>query len=98
MQPHRYGRLLGYAGLLGGDAVLNPASFTGSPCPIWATPLAWLQSSLRGCVVLDAGLAAPVLARAPGAFQCKGEDHARWLVESGAVALEKLLVPARAAA
>jgi hypothetical protein len=96
--PHRFGAYLGYAGLLGGDAVMNPASFSESPCPIWATPLSWLQSSLRGCVVLDAKLAASILARAPGQFQCENVDHCRWLVESGAVDIAKLLVPWRAVA
>jgi hypothetical protein len=58
----------------------------------------WLQASLKGCVVLDAKLAAPILAQAPGKFQCEDEDHARWLVESKAVEMEKLLVPRRTAA
>lgn len=98
MRPNRYGTYLGYAGVLGADAILNPASFAESPCPIWATPLAWLQSDLRGCVVLNATLAAPVIAQAPGRFQCEDEEHARWLVESGTVPIEKLLVPRRTAA
>lgn len=98
MRPHRFGTYLGYAGLLGGDAALNPASFLVAPCPIWATPLAWLQSALNGCVVLNAALAAPVIARASGKFQCEDADHCKWLVESGAVPIEKLLVPRRAAA
>ena len=97
-RPHLYGTFFGHAGLLGGDAVLNPASFKEAPCPIWASPLAWLQSSLRGAVVLNAELAAPILARTPGLFQCEDADHARWLVESGAVAVDKLMVPARTAA
>jgi hypothetical protein len=96
--PHRFGTFLGYAALLGADAVLNPASFTESPCPIWASPLAWFRSGLRGCVVLNAALAAPIFARAPGKFQCEDEDHARWLVGTGAVTVENLLVPGRAAA
>jgi hypothetical protein len=85
------------AGLLGGDAAVNPASFVESPCPIWATPLAWLQSGLRGCVVVDPRLAAPILRQAPGRFQCEDEVQAGWLVETGAVALSELLVPARRA-
>jgi hypothetical protein len=98
MRPHRYGTFLGYAGLLGSDAALNPASFVESPCPIWATPLAWLQSGLKGCVVLNAALAAPIFAKAPGKFQCEHEAHARWLAESGAIRVDKLFVPRRAAA
>jgi hypothetical protein len=97
-RPHLYGTFFGHAALLGGDAVLNPASFVEAPCPIWTSPLAWLQSSLRGAVVLNAELAAPILARGPGLFQCEDADHARWLVESGAVAVDKLMVPGRTAA
>src|SRR5215213_8498356 len=78
MRPHRFGTFLGYAGLLGADAVLNPASFTEEPCPIWSVPLAWLQSGLKGCVVLHAELAAPILARAPGPFQCEDANHCKW--------------------
>jgi hypothetical protein len=96
MRPHRFGSYLGNAGLLGGDAALNPASFIYEPCPIWATPIAWLQSRLRGCVVLSPSLAAPIMVRAPGKFQCEDEIHARWLVEAGVVAVEKLMVPRRA--
>jgi hypothetical protein len=98
MRPHRYGTYLGHAGLVGADAVLNPASFVDEPCPIWATPLAWLQSNLRGCVVLDAELAAPILARVTGLFQCENADHARWLVESGTITVDRLMVPERTAA
>jgi hypothetical protein len=97
-RPHLYGTYLGYAGLLGGDAVLNPASFRESPCPIWTTPLALLQTGLRGTVVLAADLAAPIISQALGKFQCENEDHARWLVDSGAVCVENLLVPRRVAA
>jgi hypothetical protein len=97
-RPHLYGTYLGYAGLIGVGAVLDPASFSESPCPIWAMPLAWLQSGLKGCVVLNAALAAPILASAPGSFQCEDNDHARWLVESGAIPVEKLMVPQRSVA
>jgi hypothetical protein len=99
MRPCRFGTFLGNAGLLGSDAVLNPASFLrGEPCPIWATPIAWLQSGLRGCVILNSALAAETIAQAPGKFQCEDEHHARWLVESHTISVEKLLVPRRNAA
>jgi hypothetical protein len=94
-RPDIFGTYFEYAGLLGGDAVINPSSFIEAPCPIWGTPLAWLQSGLRGCVVLNPRLAAPILAQAPGFFQCEDEDHARWLVDEGAVVMNKLMVPAR---
>ena len=61
MRPEAFGSYFRYAGLLGGDAVVNPASFTEAPCPIWATPLAWLRGDLHGCVVLDPSMAAPIL-------------------------------------
>jgi hypothetical protein len=96
-RPDVYGTYFEYAGLLGADAVVDPASFDECPCPIWATPLAWLRADLRGCVVLNPCLAAPILAQAPGQFQCEDEEHARWLIDTGAVPISKLLVPARKA-
>jgi hypothetical protein len=71
-RPRAFATYLAFAGLLGGDAAINPASFVDGPCPIWASPLSWLQSDLRGCVVLRAEVAAPVLDQAPGKFQCEG--------------------------
>jgi len=97
-RPEVFGTYFEYAGLLGGDAAINPASFNEAPCPIWAAPLAWLQSGLRGCVVLNPWLAAPILAEAPGKFQCEDEDHARWLVDARDVAMNELMVPVRRAA
>ena len=94
-RPEVFGTYFEYAGLLGGDAVLNPASFIEDPCPIWATPLAWLQADLHGCVVLEPRLAAPILQQAPGPFQCEDDDQAGRLIDSGAVPISKLLVPAR---
>jgi hypothetical protein len=94
-RPEIFGTYFEYAGLLGGDATINPASFVEAPCPIWAAPLAWLQSGLRGCVVLNPRHAGPILAQAPGQFQCEDEEHARWLIDTGAVPISKLLVPAR---
>ena len=99
MHPETFAPYFGFAGLLGSDAVINPASFVEEPCPIWSTPLSWLQSDLRGCVVLNPFLAAPVLAQAPGSFQCEGKAHAQWLVGTGAIAALNLKIPmARAAA
>ncbi len=97
-RPQVFGTYFDYAGLLGGDAAINPASFIEAPCPIWAAPLSWLQSGLRGCVVLNPRLAARILVEAPGKFQCEDEGHARWLVETGAVAMDRLMVPMRRAA
>jgi len=94
-RPEMFAPHFGYAGLLGGDAAVNPASFVDAPCPIWATPLSWLQADLRGCVVLDPCLGAPILRQAPGPFQCENTDHAKWLVDSGAIAMSELWVPSR---
>jgi hypothetical protein len=96
-RPQAFGTYCGYAGLLGGDAAVNPASFIEAPCPIWATALAWLQADICGCVVLDPRSATPVLRQAPGQFQCEDEDHARWLIDTDAVPISELLVPARRA-
>ena len=97
MRPEAFGSFFGFAGLLGGDAAVNPASFIDEPCPIWSTPLSWLQADLHGCVVLDPRLAAPILRQAPGPFQCEDVDQAQWLVDTGAIAVSELLVPARRA-
>jgi hypothetical protein len=97
MRPEAFATFFGYAGLLGGDAVVNPASFVECPCPIWATPVAWLQANLRGCVVLEPRLAAPVLRQASGSFQCEDVAQAQWLVDTGAIAVNALLVPSRRA-
>jgi hypothetical protein len=84
-----------FAGLLGGDAAVNPASFVDGPCPIWANPVSWLRAGLRGCVVLHPELAAPVLDQAPGVFQCEDEEHARRLVGTHSLDPSRLLVRSR---
>ena len=97
--PEVFGTFFNFAGILGADAVVDPASFIEEPCPIWASPLAWLQSGLRGCVVLEPRLAATILRQAHGFFQCESREHAKWLVEGGAVAATNLKIPkSRAAA
>jgi hypothetical protein len=98
-RPEEFATYFGFAAVLGGDAACNPASFVDEPCPIWSMPLSWLQADLRGCVVLNSRLAGPILAAAPGCFQCKGREHAEWLVSGGAVAATNLKIPSvRAAA
>jgi hypothetical protein len=93
-EPDLFATYFGFAGVLGGDMALNPASFYIEPCPIWQNPLDWLRSDLKGCVILDTGLAAPLLRHAPGQFQCAGAHHAKWLIETGTIAADRLLVPA----
>ena len=63
-RPEEFATYFGFAAVLGGDAASNPASFVDEPCPIWSTPLSWLQADLRGCVVLNPRLAGPILAGA----------------------------------
>jgi len=84
-RPQDFGTYFGYAGLLGGDAAVNPASFAEEPCPIWWTPISWLQSGARGCVVLDPHVANPILTQAPGQFQCEDAEHVDLLIDSGAL-------------
>jgi hypothetical protein len=91
--PGEFATYFGFAAILGCDAAVNPASFVDEPCPIWSTPLSWLQADLRCCVVLNPRLAGPILAAAPGFFQCEGREHAEWLVHGGAVAAINLKVP-----
>ncbi|MET0530858.1 MAG: hypothetical protein ABW003_21395, partial [Microvirga sp.] len=95
--PGDFATYFGFAAVLGGDAAVNPASFVDEPCPIWSTPLSLLQADLRGCVVLDPRLAAPILRQAPAPFQCEDVGQAQWLVDTGAIAVSELLVPARRA-
>jgi hypothetical protein len=97
-RPEEFATYFGFAAVLGGDAAVNPASFIDEPCPIWSMPLSWLQADLRGCVVLTPRLAGPILAAAPGFFQCERREHAEWLVRGGAVAATNLKVPSTRAA
>jgi hypothetical protein len=97
-RPEEFATYFGFAAILGCDAAVNPASFVDEPCPIWSTPLSWLQADLRGCVVLNPRLAGPILAAAPGFFQYEGREHTEWLVHGGADAAVNLKVPSAKAA
>ena len=69
VQPAKFRTMLRLGGLLGANEVDNPASYwNGTPCPLWTTPLRWLQEGCRGAVVLDAALARPLLVVAPGSL------------------------------
>lgn len=92
--PSVFGTLLHQASLLGADRVLNPASYYGEkPCPLWRTPLAWLQAGCEGGCVLAAIPAATVLARAPGLLAAENTAHGRELVNGGALPEHKIVVP-----
>ncbi len=90
--PERFGTFLNQAGLCGTSAVLNPASFYSGPCPLWSTPLRWLQAGCQGGCVLDADLARPVLSKAPGKLLVESLDNARALVAAGVVSANKLTI------
>lgn len=93
-EPEIFGTLLSQAPLLGADRVLNPATYyADQPCPLWRTPLRWLQEGCQGAVVVQAIPASVVLARAPGMFAAEDIEHADELVRSGAAKPSKLLVP-----
>ena len=96
-RPEEFATYFGFAGLLGGDAAVNPASFIEAPCPIWATPLAWLQADLRGCVVLNPRLAAPILASGSRPVPMRRCRACAMAGGHGAIAVSELLVPARRA-
>jgi hypothetical protein len=100
VDSERFGTFLGLAGLLGSNEVDNLASYAGGqPCRLLRTPLKWLQAGCVGCaVVLDPELAKPLLTAAPGDLAAEDEDHARRLVESGAIDIKRLVIPVRRAA
>ena len=96
-QPEVFGVLLGHAALLGSDRVLNLASYCGGrPCPLWRTPLRWLQEQCEGAVVLQAIPASTTLAKASRKLAAEDENHARELVRSGAVRRDQVVFPRRA--
>ena len=92
--PENFGTLLGAAGLLGADAIVNPANFRPGPCPIWPHPLSWLIAKCEGAVVLDPELARVTFAKAPpaGSFAVDSLDAARELIAFGCVPVDRLLV------
>jgi len=92
--PSMFGTLLRQAALLGADRDLDPASYYGDkPCPLWRSPLRWLQEGCEGAVVLAPIPAATVLARAPGMLAAEDIQHARQLTKSAAIPMHKLVVP-----
>jgi hypothetical protein len=94
-EPAKFGTMLGLGGVLGANSVDNPASYAGGqPCRLLRTPLKWLHDGCVGCaVVLDPEIARPALSAAAGDLAAEDEDHARDLVSSGAVHVDRLLVP-----
>ena len=92
-EPEVFGTLLGQAAIAGADTIANPASYCSGPCPLWQTPLRWLQEGCQGGVVLDPENARPLLENAPGILLCESWDHANDLVKAGAVTKAKLVIP-----
>lgn len=91
--PQWFAPLIGQAGLLGAAAIVNPASYMAGICPLWRTPLKWLQERCRGAVVTHERLCRPILARAPGLLACEDLEHAHDLIAMGAARREQLRIP-----
>ena len=90
-----FSAIYGRAGLLGLDQLLNPASYAdGKPCPVWRTPMLWLQAGCRGVVVLDGELGQQELSRAEGFLAAEDLEHARELHNRGLVDAARIKVPA----
>jgi hypothetical protein len=89
--PNRFGTRKGQAGLLGASFLRSRGD---EPCALFRNPLEWLQHEGRGTCVLNAIIAAPIIASFKGDLAAADVEHARWLVDSGAVPIQRLLVPA----
>jgi hypothetical protein len=50
-EPDVFGTLLGQAAIAGVDSMANPPSCCSGPCPLWQTPLRWLQEGCRGGII-----------------------------------------------
>jgi hypothetical protein len=94
--PGRFGTFQGRAGLLGANEVDSSSTYeNGQACWLLHTPIEWLATGCVGCaVVLDPR--SPTLKRAAKLerlFQTYSTDLASWLVGSGAIRGDRLLVP-----
>jgi len=99
--PTRFATARGVADALGGDQVENPATyFGGRPLLVHRSPLAWIKSGCRGCVILNRRSAPDWLAPAPGRIAGEDIDHARELARllRGYVDLERIVAPLKVAA
>ncbi len=98
-RPSIFFCLLERGGVLGANAVVNPATYAGGePCKLVRTPLRWLQAGIVGhACVLDPVRARPLLDQAPGDLAAEDFDHALELVRSGAVEAKRLVIPEAAA-
>jgi hypothetical protein len=94
-RPTKFVCLLGLGGVLGANAVVNPATYAGGkPCKLVRTPLKWLKAGIKGhAVVLDPVRARPLLDQAPGDLEAEDFSHADQLVRSGAVDGHRLMTP-----
>jgi hypothetical protein len=89
--PARFGTRKGQAGLLG-ESFLRSCGC--EPCTLFRNPLEWLQNDGRGACILNAILGAPIISSFAGDLAAADIEHGRWLVQSGAVPVQRLLVPA----
>jgi hypothetical protein len=89
-EPARFGTYFGNAGVLGADLVVNPASYSSTGfLECHRTPLAWLKAACRGCVVLRAKKAQPLLVRRLGPVMAADRRHAEMLLSRLAPALSE---------
>lgn len=97
-QINRPDNVLTYTGeavAVGEWASYSPASYYGGkPCPVWRTPLGWLQSGCKGLSIINPRKAAPVLLRMAGMGWIAAEDarHARQLIGIAGDAIKSRLV------
>lgn len=96
--PERFATLFGEALLLGIDRVGNAASyFSGQPLQLYKTPLAWLQASCRGAVIIEPHGASQVLCHALGRIAGEDIPHAIAIQNLTHLPPRQVLVPRRAA-
>jgi|RhiMetdeSRZDD1v2_1073273.scaffolds.fasta_scaffold469427_2 hypothetical protein len=97
--PSRYGTCNRQACLLGYESLERHSTGKPSaPCPIYQNPGEWLQKRGRGLCILDPIAAAPLLAAAKCHFASSDREHARELVDSGAIPIQRLWIRERWAA
>lgn len=93
--PLEFATALGNMELLGAFNILGKIS---SPLMMHWTPLSWIKADCKGCVVLNPEHAGHWIQK-----YCRTKvvaedlEHARWLVESGIVHEDQMLVPASSA-
>jgi hypothetical protein len=88
--PAAYGTLLGQAGFLGKSFV---SARSEEPCPIFRTPLEWLQQEGHGVVILEPAGAAVELKATACLFAVQDIAQAKYLLATKILPVSRLLVP-----